>query len=393
MAPARIVVTSEVFPPRHGGSGRWLWELYRRLAGSEIDVSVLAGPAAGAEAFDATSPVRIERLPFRFAHWGVAHPRALRDQWHAAGRLRALTADGAATAVHCGKCLPEGLTALIAGWRTGVPYWCFAHGEELTLAEGSRELAWLTRRVLNGAVRLIANSEHTRRLLVERWHQPPARVTVLHPGVDTTRYVPAAPDAAARAELGWSDRLVILTVGALQARKGQDMMIRALPAIQRDIPNVLFAMAGDGPDRARLERLAGEHGAMEHVQFLGAPSNDHVVRLYQQCDLFALPNRQIGWDFEGFGIVLLEAQACGKAVVAGNSGGTAETMIADETGVLVPCDTPDPLAAACVTLLADAGRRAAMGARAREWAVERFSWPALTAQARALFLPNGPAGS
>src|SRR5262249_56405909 len=137
-------------------------------------------------------------------------------------------------------------------------------------------------------------------------------VTVRHPGVDTGGFVPAPPDPAARARLGWHGRRVILTVGALQKRKGQDMLIRALPAIRARCPEVLYAVAGEGWERPYLEALVDELGVRGAVQFRGIPEDDDLIRCYQQCDLFALPNRRIGWDFEGFGIVLLEAQACGK---------------------------------------------------------------------------------
>src|SRR5205814_10004845 len=108
--------------------------------------------------------------------------------------------------------------------------------------------------------------------------------------------------------------------------------------------------------------------------FLGELDDATLLCCYQQCDLFVLPNRQVGRDIEGFGIVLLEAQACGKPVVAGASGGTAETMRIPETGRVVPCDHPDELAALVTELLADRARLARMGEAARRWTVERLDW-------------------
>ena len=123
-----------------------------------------------------------------------------------------------------------------------------------------------------------------------------------------------------RARLEWTGRRVVLTVGALQKRKGQDMMIRALPAIRQRCPDVLYAIVGEGWERPYLESLVAELSVADLVQFRATPADDELIECYQQCDLFALPNRQVGWDFEGFGIVLLEAQACGKPVVTGQSG-------------------------------------------------------------------------
>src|SRR5262249_29561593 len=117
----------------------------------------------------------------------------------------------------------------------------------------------------------------------------------------------------------------------------------------------------------------------------GEIEDDAMVRCYQQCDLFALPNRQVGKDIEGFGMVLLEAQACGRPVLAGTSGGTAETMRIPETGRVVSCDDLDALAAMVIELLSDREKLDQMGVAGRQWVVDRFDWAALSRQAAELF--------
>ena len=162
-------------------------------------------------------------------------------------------------------------------------------------------------------------------------------------------------------------------------------MIRALPAIREQCPNVLYSIAGEGWERAYLDDVVRQANVHDAVQFRAIPDEAELIQCYQQCDLFALPNRQVNWDLEGFGIVLLEAQSCGKAVIAGKSGGTAEAMQADLTGMLVDCETPDALARSVIDLLNDPGRAKAMGARGREWVAERFDWDRLTGTALDLF--------
>jgi phosphatidylinositol alpha-1,6-mannosyltransferase len=110
-----------------------------------------------------------------------------------------------------------------------------------------------------------------------------------------------------------------------------------------------------------------------------------MIQCYQQCDLFVLPNRQVGQDIEGFGMVLLEAQACGKPVIAGASGGTAETMRIPQTGHVIPCEGPEPLATLVSDLLADPARLTRMGEAARQWVVDHFDWGVLSSQAKRLF--------
>jgi phosphatidylinositol alpha-1,6-mannosyltransferase len=377
-----IMLLSEVFPPRTGGSGRWFWELYRRLPTGEVVVA--AGEHSRAAVFDRACALPVARLPLALPSWGLLDPAGARGYLRAYRAVRRLVRESGAREIHCGKALPEGWLAWLLRRRYGLPYLCYVHGEELNVAAQSRELAWLTERVLRGARRVIANSRATRAAL-ERFAPPAAeRVAVLHPGVDARRFTPAPPDPRARAALGWSGRTVILTVGRLQARKGHDQLIRALPQVRRIVPDVLYAIAGDGDQRARLEGLTDELNVREAVQFLGEIGDRELLACYQQCDLFALPNREVEGDAEGFGLVLLEAQACGRPVVAGDSGGTAETIRAPDTGRLVDCDTPEPLAATLAELLCDAPLRKAMGRAARRWIVERFDWNAIMPRAAAL---------
>lgn len=380
---ATILLLTEVFPPQTGGSGRWLWEVYRRFPREEAVVA--AGACPRAEEFDRTHDLRVVRVPLTLRTWGIAGVRASLDYWKAFRRVRRLVRSHQVEQVHCGGCLPEGWIAWLMRKLGGPRYAVYVHGEELPLGAASRELGWMMRRVLRGADFVVANSRNTAGMLRSGWPVRPERLHVLHPGVDAGVFVPAEPSEPVRRELGWQGRTVILTVGRLQKRKGQDMLIRALPRIAAAAPDVLYAIAGDGEERGRLEALAAEVGVADRVQFLGEVTDELLIKCYQQCDLFVLPNRTDDGDFEGFGMVLLEAQACGKAVVAGASGGTAETMDVGRTGYVVPCDSPEPVADLLCELLLDRERRERMGTSAREWVLSRFDWPALVEQARQIF--------
>ncbi len=397
----RTLLLSENFPPRTGGSGRWFWELYRRLPRSAFLVA--AGEHPRQEEVDRDAGLAIHRLPLSFPT-RFLRPRSLPGYRAAWSRLRRLARDEGVEIVHCGRAVPEGLLGLALKLRAGVDYAVFAHGEEVNLSNpetrpsllrrrvyGSRELAALVGLVLSKAAYLVANSDSTRTILTGRWGLPAERVRLLRPGVDTRLFRPAPADAAVRARLGWSGRRVLLTVGRLQKRKGHDVMIAAMPAILERLPDAMYAIAGDGEERASLERRAHDLGIADSVRFLGEPNDAELVRCYQQCDLFVLPNRAIGGDIEGFGMVLLEAQACGRPVLAGASGGTAETLRETETGRVVPCEEPDVLAAAVVEMLSDPDRLARAGAAARGWAVENFDWEISAGRAAELFARSAPA--
>ena len=380
----KTLLISEIFPPRTGGSGRWFWEIYRRLARDQFVIA--AGEDPRQDAFDRAHDLRVQRVGLAMRAWGLRSRAGLTGYWRGVRQLRALAREEGIRMLHCARCLPEGFMAwLIRAWD-GIPFACYVHGEEMSCASSSRELRWMIRRVLGAASFLIANSRNTERILRQSWGLPAERIRVLHPGVDTQRFVPAARDPQLRSRLGWGSRPVLLSVGRLQKRKGHDQMIRALPAVRRAFPDVLYAIIGDGEEREALTRLAAEQECLDRsVQFLGELDDEAMIQCYQQCDLFVLANRQVGQDIEGFGIVLLEAQACGKPVLAGASGGTAETMRIPQTGMVVACDGPEKLAAAVIDLLAHPVRLLHMGQAAREWVVQQFDWAALSRAAEQLF--------
>lgn len=374
-----VLLISDIFPPRTGGSGRWLWEVYRRLPPEQVVIA--AGRASGDEAFDRGHDLRVERVPLTLSDWSLASAAGRRGYREATAAVRALLERHRVGAIHAARCLPEGWIAWWLGLRTGLPYACYVHGEELAIAASSRQLTWMARRVYAGAGRIIANSENTARLLRGRWLRDGGQLHVVHPGVDTTRFCPAPRDPAVRAALGWGQRPVVLTVGRLQRRKGHDVMIQAIALLRNRCPDLLYAIVGDGEERARLEAMTGELGVGDHVRFHGEVSDQELVRCYQQCDLFVLPNREVEGDFEGFGMVLVEAQACGRPVLAGDSGGTAETMRVGETGVVVDCGAAPALADAVARLLAAPERLHEMGVAARAWVLGHYDWGSVAKEA------------
>jgi phosphatidylinositol alpha-1,6-mannosyltransferase len=371
--PTGLLLT-ENFPPVVGGSARWFWELYRRM--SRNTVFIAAGRHAGDVEFDATHDLPIARLPLSFSDLGILGRAGWRRYRAAARALAELTRQGD-WRVHCGRVLPEGWIAR----GSGLPFGCYVHGEDISCSATSRQLTWMARRVMQRAALLIANSDYTAGRLEREWRVPRARIAVVRPGVDTTRFAPAPRDETARAAFGWTDRLVVLTVGRLQRRKGHDRMIEAIARLRERFPTLLYAIVGDGDQRADLEARARHAALSSHVRFYGELDDADLVRAYQQCDLFALPNRTDGADVEGFGMVLLEAQACGRAVLAGASGGTAEAVRAGESGVVVDCARAETLAAAVAELLSEPQRRARMGAAGRQWTVSDCSFDVLAPRA------------
>ncbi len=321
----------------------------------------------------------------RMTTWGAFSVSGLRQYLRLYRRIQRIAAGERVSCCHCATLLPEGWIAWMLKKQRRLPYMTYVHGEELGVGQTSRQLRWMMRRVLAGADGIIANSQNTRRLLVAEWQQPNDKLHVMNPGVDAKRFRPSARDMSVRQDLGWEDRPVVLTAGRLQERKGHSQLIRAMQTVRQAIPGVLYSIVGDGEERPKLQRLVAELGLEAEVQFVGNVNDDKLVSCYQQCDLFVLPNREVAGDFEGFGMVLVEAQSCGKPVIAGRSGGTSETLIAGETGLLIDCSDTERLAKETVSLLSRPEQLARMGDAARAWAAATFDWDSLAKAAEVIF--------
>jgi len=216
---------------------------------------------------------------------------------------------------------------------------------------------------------------------------PTAALEPLPPGIDADRFRPdPGARAAVRRRYALGDAPVVTCVSRLVARKGQDVLIRALPGIRARVPGARLLLVGGGPDAGRLRGLAVAHGVADAVVFAGAVDEADLAAHHAAGDVFALPCRTRGWglDVEGLGIALLEASASGLPVVAGRSGGAPETVQEGRTGHVVYGRDLPALVEALVGLLADPARAAAMGAAGRAWMRAEWGWPARAARLSAL---------
>ena len=360
----RLLMVSNTFPPVVGGLQTYALEVARGLA-ARCDAFAVAAPyTRGAFAHDRTLPFRVHR--FVEAGEGLALSGIV-----PIATLARLGAFEVAFATHW--------AAAHAVLRAGRPRAVFtaAHGKELLIRPlarvpiAQRGYDSLRRRVLERSTGFFPVSSYTAGLL-EQAGVEPARIVTVHNGVDPERFRPF--DASAlRAELGAIDRPVLLTVARLVPRKGIDTVLASLPRVLRDVPNALYVVAGDGPDRPRLERLAREHGVSASVRFLGAVPGD-IARYYNACDVFVMPARVEPEDVEGFGLVFLEAGACAKPVVGARAGGAVDAIVEGRTGLLVPPDDPAALASALSGLLRDEARRVAMGREGRTHVLADGTW-------------------
>jgi len=380
----KTLLISEIFPPTHGGSGRWFWELYTRLPQEQCIIA--AGHHPDEYKFDKIHTLKINRINLTSSSWGIKSITGLKFYWQAFKALKNIIKKENIKSIHCGRCLPEGVLAYLFKKLYNIPYLCYIHGEDIEAAIMSRELQFIVKKVLNNSQQLICNSTNSKQLLIEKWNISDNKITVLNPGVDTNQFIPQAFNIETRNDLGWSNRPVLLTVGRLQQRKGQDMMIKALPEIKKYIPDILYVVIGNGEEKEALQNLVSELHLNDNVQFRYSCDDDTMIQCYQQCDIFILPNRTIDNDIEGFGMVLVEAQSCEKPVIAGDSGGTAETMIINETGYILDCSNTKQLEENIPELLKDKDKLILMGKKARKHIVQTLDWQVHTEKAILIFL-------
>jgi phosphatidylinositol alpha-1,6-mannosyltransferase len=261
---------------------------------------------------------------------------------------------------------------------TGVPMVAVGAGSEFT--GRSRFGKLLTRWAYQRARHTVYISRYTRALMAAAGidHAPAAgrgAMTLVPCGADARRFRPGLGTQALRERLGIGDRRVLLTVGQLSERKAQDVVIRALPAILEDHPDVVYAMVGLPTRRLALERLAAELGVGDHVLFAGAVGREELPRYYNLADLFVLVSRRAAdGNVEGYGIVVAEAALCGVPAVVSRGCGLAEAVVDGQTGVLVESDDPRATAAAVRRILSDEGLRREMGQAARGRALATGTW-------------------
>lgn len=361
-----MLLVTEYFAPHPGGTAVYYQELVRRMPAVGWTVVARQHPQAGE--LDPRQPFRVVRTPF------LPVPKVRMAVEWLAQVLVALwvTVRGRVDVLHAGQLFPVGLAVYVVHRITGVPYVVYVHGEELTTL-GRTAVAGLVRKVLSRAEAVFVNSRFT-------WGQvrafgvPEAKVHLVRPGVDTVRFRPT-DGTRLRARYGVRGQSVLLTVGRLVPRKGQDTVIRILAEVARRVP-VVYWVAGEGTEaeRRRLERLAQECGVHHLVRFLGPVPDRELPALYAACDVFVMLNRTTPeGDVEGFGMVFLEAGACGRPVVAGASGGAVEAVRHGVTGYLVPEGDEEGAVRAILGLLQDPGLRERMGQAGRRFA-GRHSW-------------------
>lgn len=362
MTPPRTLLVTNDLMPQVGGIQAFNHQVLSRLP----DAAVFAADHPRASEHDDGAAYPVVRGPHRYLFPVPAVEAALR---------RAVAATGADVLLFA---TPWPVVSL--GARLGLPSAVVAHGNELVTPARLPGARHLLRRDLRRADLLYAVSEYTAGHLrgLVRADGPPIRR--LRNGVDVHAFHPDVDGTPVRRRHGFGDAPVVVCVGRLVRRKGQDALVEAWPRVRDAVPDARLLLVGDGPLRDELARAAARQppGA---VTLAGRVPWDELAAHHAAADVFAHPNRTrlAGLDAEGFGVIFLEAQAVGRPVVAGDSGGAPEALRPGETGLLVDGADRDAVADAIVALLLDRDRARAMGRAGRAFVVAHHDWDRIVA--------------
>jgi len=398
----RVLLLNVGFVPRVGGSFRALYEMARRLPASSVEVLTSHNPAE--EDFDKQQPLRIIRsgifslldeegtIPEVGYHGPVRKLFVIRILI----RLKIFTlvamfllllrtlwavSRSRYDFVIAGQAWVVGWPALCAAKLCRKEYGVFVYGEDVSMIQHGRRdiISWLFMRALAGAKWIVCISSPTA-MITESLGVDRSKIHVIRPGVDANLF--KKDRSKLRSELKLEDTPVVLTVGRLIDRKGFDLIIRALPEVRQRVPGTVYLIRGDGPDKENLVKLTRELNLEDCVIFLDEVPYQNLSEIYNACDVFAMPNRcdAATGEQEGFGMVFVEASACGKPVIGGRSGGAVDAVFDGRSGFLVSGTDTHELADRLVELLLDGERRSEMGESGRQFVEKHHSWDAHAAQ-------------
>ncbi|HET8614052.1 MAG TPA: glycosyltransferase family 4 protein [Actinomycetales bacterium] len=367
----RTLIVTNDFPPRTGGIESFVLAMAQRLPD---DVVVHTARQQGDAAHDRTLGFEVVRDPSRLM---VPTPEVSR-------RSAALARARGCDQVWFGAAAPLGL---MANRLRGA-------GVERTVATThGHEIWWSSVPGARRALRAIGERNDVLTYLGEycrsRIERPltaaaRARMVQLTPGVDDTVFRPGSGGDEVRRQYGLADRPVVVCVSRMVARKGQDVLVKALPQIQRSVPGAALLLVGDGPHRGEVEKLVRSHRLEKDVVIAGRVPWQETPAYYDAGDVFAMPTRTrlLGLEPEALGICYLEAAATGLPVVAGRSGGAPDAVLEGENGYVVDGRSVEQVAERCAELLLDRGLAERFGARGRAWVAERWRWDDLALRLR-----------
>jgi len=274
--------------------------------------------------------------------------------------------------IHCGHVLSTGVVGLILKKWLKIPYVVYTHSADILGFQKYPPIKKLLQSILYNASKVSSNSQFTNDKLLDLGVNKES-IKLIYPKTDFLKFNAATKTEKIINKYPLLNKKVILSINRLIERKGNDVMLQAMPAIVKEIPNAVYVIAGDGHYEGRLRAMAKDLHLENQVIFVNQLSDEEVVQFYKACDVFVMPSRTLRQeDTEGFGVVFLEANACGKPVIGGRSGGIPEAVAEGYSGLLVDPLNVKEIAQAVTSLLKDEDYALRLGAQGKKRVQEQF---------------------
>jgi len=364
----KCLLISADFPPIIGGESVFYYNLFRLLPSKKV--VILAPKVRGSSPFDKRQNFQIYRLK------GLLFPsligkliKVLLFWYHTAKLIKAEKIE----LIHCGQLFTTGLIGFLVKKCFNIPYFLYVYGTEFQVHKkiGLLKSFWI--KVLKEAAYVITVSDFAKKEYLGMGVDAKRLITV-YPGVDVKLFRPNLDCSKIVERYKLRDKKVILSVSRLEKDKGEDMVIRALPEVIKKTDNLVYLVVGAGSQKVVLKKLVDKFHLKDRVVFTGAMPNGILPQIFNACDVFIRATREEKGHMEGFGIVYLEANACGKTVIGGRTGGAVEAIIHNQTGLLINPKSQQEIARSLIKLLSDRALREKLGGNGRKRVIEKFNW-------------------
>lgn len=366
----KTLFLSELYAPLKSGSANMFFCRFNLYPPDKV--IVLTSMVENVDDFDEDIPYEIRRVHLRwygpkgFEWVGLAFDLFM----HGFG----LICKHRFEVIQCARPLPEGIAGYLLAKICSKKLVINSHGEDIAVMQNFKAERFLMKSAMLAADLNLANSSFTESLIKDLCG-PKAKTAIVYPGFNPCQMKNISAVNVSQLRKRYSDGPILLTVGRLQRRKGQDNVIRSLPEIVSKYPNLQYIIIGSsfgGTEdlKLQLENLAVELGVEQHVKICGEIPDTELFEYYSACDLFLMPARmESNGDVEGFGIVFLEAGCLEKPVIGGNAGGMADAVHDGKTGILVDGHSVKQITEAIMKILSEKIMAKEMGVRGKAFAL------------------------
>jgi len=354
----KVLLITGDFLPVKGGISTLFFEICNKIN----SIMVLTKKSRNDEAFDSLQKFKIRRI--RTFH------KYLQPLCFGLNAFRTVKKEKIDKLI-CGQLLIPGLSGYLIQKFLKIPYYVHVYGPEF---KEHKIFSPLLKRILKSATKIITISNFARVQLIKQ-DISSSKIEILTPGVDTARFNPNLNADKILRKHNLYNKTVLLTVSRLDMNKGIDKMIYLMPEILRKYPNAVYLIVGTGPEEQYLKKLAAK-SSKESIIFTGEVPDEELPLYYASCDVFVLLTRKVPKKgfVEGFGIVFLEASACGKSIIAGRAGGSAEAVEDQITGLVVNPHNDSEILSSLEKLLKDDNLRNKLGSNGRMRIENEFNW-------------------